>query len=114
MGPAGIFTAAISNHNKITTNQCEITFRDFEGCHQLVNLDLAHNQIAMLSGHFQGFQSLKKLNLLGNDIVCVDREALESLDNVEEIEIDLRYLQCSCANNWVRSFSQSQLFSKRN
>ena len=60
----------------------------------MVNLDLAHNQIAMVSGAFQGLQSLNKINVIGNDIVCVDREALESLANVEEIEIDLRYLQC--------------------
>ena len=79
-----------------------ITCRDFEGCHQLVNLDLAHNQIALVSGAFQGLRSLNKINLIGNDIVCVDRESLESLTNVEEIEIDLRYLQCSCGNDWVR------------
>ena len=58
----------------------------------------------MVSGAFQGLQSLNKINLIGNDIVCVDREALESLANVEEIEIDLRYLQCSCANDWVRDW----------
>ena len=79
-----------------------ITCRDFEGCHQLVNLDLAHNQIALVSGAFQGLRGLNKINLIGNDIVCVDRESLESLTNVEEIEIDLRYLQCSCGNDWVR------------
>ena len=86
-------------------NQSEnqsINCRDFEGCHQLLNLDLAHNQIAIISGAFHGLQNLNKINLIGNDIACIDREALESLTNVEEIEIDLRYLQCSCGNDWVR------------
>ena len=108
MGNTRILMIVIDQvHNKIFINynlyiNHSITCRDFEGCHQLVNLDLAHNQIALVSGAFQSLRSLNKINLIGNDIVCVDRESLESLTNVVEIEIDLRYLQCSCGNDWVR------------
>ena len=48
-------------------------YRDFAGCHQLLSLDLAQNQIATISGNFQGLRGLTKINLIGNDIVCIDR-----------------------------------------
>ena len=113
-------------------------YRDFAGCHQLLSLDLAQNQIATISGNFQGLRGLTKINLIGNDIVCIDRyishlaniikvikyfktiennnntiiiarEALESLTNVEEIEIDLRYLQCRFLHCHHRQSSSSSL-----
>ena len=76
---------------------------DVEGCNHLDQLDLSYNRLATLTGAFDGLANLVKLGLIGNELACIDRQALDSLRRVREVEVDLRYLQCNCANNFVSS-----------
>ena len=77
---------------------------DVEGCNHLDQLDLSYNRLATLTGAFDGLANLVKLGLIGNELACIDRQALDSLHRVREVEVDLRYLQCNCANNFVRDW----------
>ena len=67
-----------------------------EGCAHLTSLELGHNQLVAVSGPLPGLRGLAKLGLLGNSLSCVDRRALESLEGLGEVEVDLRYLGCRC------------------
>ena len=77
---------------------------DVEGCNNLDQLELGYNRLATLTGTFEGLSNLVKLGLIGNELACIDMQALDSLHRVREVEVDLRYLQCSCANNFVRDW----------
>ena len=78
---------------------------DVQACSGLDQLDLSYNRIAVLTGAFDGLTNLAKLGMIGNELACIDMEALDSLYRVREVELDLRYLACTCANNFVRDWS---------
>ena len=65
-----------------------------DNCGHLHQLELGHNRLALLSGRLRGLRGLKRLGLLGNHISCLQREALEELEGLEELELDLRYFSC--------------------
>jgi len=77
---------------------------DVRACNNLDQLELGYNRLATLTGTFDGLANLVKLGLIGNELACIDRQALDSLHRVREVEVDLRYLQCTCANNFVRDW----------
>ena len=77
---------------------------DVRACNNLDQLDLSYNRLATLTGTFDGLANLVELGLIGNELACIDREVLDSLHRVREVEVDLRYLQCTCANNFVRDW----------
>ena len=82
-------------HNEIS----DIRDGDFEGCSEVEELDLSHNNIATIDHiALSGLVKLKKLKMLGNFIVCIDKQALE---HIQVVEMDLRFLQCSCHNRWI-------------
>ena len=78
---------------------------DVQACSGLDQLDLSYNRIAVLTGAFDGLTNLAKLGMIGNELACIDMEALDSLYRVREVEFDLRYLACTCTNNFVRDWS---------
>jgi Leucine-rich repeat (LRR) protein len=85
-------------HNDIS----EIRDGDFEGCSEVEELDLSYNNIATINqDSLSGLFKLNKLKILGNVIVCFDKKALENLEYIPVIEIDLRFLECSCQSRWV-------------
>ena len=76
-------------------------------CGHLLQLELGHNRLALLSGRLRGLRGLKRLGLLGNHISCLQKEVLEELEGLDELELDLRYFSCRCLQFYVSNFTYS-------
>eukprot|EP00111_Clytia_hemisphaerica_P017441 TCONS_00051608-protein len=97
----------------LSTNNISVGMKEFDKVFlwlkNLKTLNIRRNKILLLpTNSFPGLGALEVLDLAGNDIKYIERNALSNLKNLVELNIDTRDLDCDCSITWFRDWLSLQ------
>lgn len=98
--------------NQVSLGQSDLDTA-FLPMNQLKSLDLSGNEIMLIPRNaFRGLHNLLSLNLSSNDVIIVQSGAFSDLTSIKSIQIYAPKLICDCSARWLRNWVKAHSFEK--